>query len=330
MLKRPRRLRQNSAIRSLVQETYVRPEDFVMPLFILDKAKELDEVPSMPGVYRYGEDNLLREVEELVQLGIKSIVLFPVTDPSLKSEQAEESYNPKNLTARRIAAIKKRFLDDILVMTDIALDPYTTHGHDGLIKNNRIDNDSTLEVLTKMALMQAEAGADILGPSDMMDGRVAALRQALEKNDFNDVMIMSYTAKYASCLYGPFREALDSENYDLDPNIPKDKASYQMSFTNSRREALTELSLDQAEGADILMVKPASWYLDIIAAFKERTNHPVAAYQVSGEYAMLMQAINAGFMDRKRAISESLSCIKRAGADIILSYLAKEYCKLAI
>ena len=240
----------------------------------------------------------------------------------MKNSQAIESYNANNLTCRTIRALKKRF-PELLVMTDIALDPYTDHGHDGIIVDGKIANDETVKVLCKMALAQAEAGADILGPSDMMDGRVKAIRQTLEAEGHNDVMILSYTAKYASSLYGPFRDAVKSANYGIDESIPRDKKTYQMNIANSD-EALREMQHDIDEGADILMIKPAGWYLDIISRIKTSSNIPVAAYQVSGEYSMILAAVKAGLMKREQAIYESLLSIKRAGADLILSYFAKE------
>ncbi|NQY80044.1 MAG: porphobilinogen synthase [Candidatus Caenarcaniphilales bacterium] len=322
MLIRPRRLRQARAIRDLVQENNLSVNDFIYPMFIKDEQNAYEEIQSMPGIHRFGGERLLYEVEELLALGIKSIVLFPLTSSELKNSQAIESYNANNLTCRTIRALKKRF-PELLVMTDIALDPYTDHGHDGIIVDGKIANDETVKVLCKMALAQAEAGADILGPSDMMDGRVKAIRQTLEAEGHNDVMILSYTAKYASSLYGPFRDAVKSANYGIDESIPRDKKTYQMNIANSD-EALREMQHDIDEGADILMIKPAGWYLDIISRIKTSSNIPVAAYQVSGEYSMILAAVKAGLMKREQAIYESLLSIKRAGADLILSYFAKE------
>lgn len=322
MLIRPRRLRQTRAIRDLVQENNLSVNDFIYPMFIKDEQNAYEEIQSMPGIHRFGAERLLYEVEELLALGIKSIVLFPLTNSELKNSQAIESYNANNLTCRMIRALKKRF-PELLVMTDIALDPYTDHGHDGIIVDGKIANDETVKVLCKMALAQAEAGADILGPSDMMDGRVKAIRQNLEAEGHHDVMILSYTAKYASNLYGPFRDAVKSANYGIDESIPRDKKTYQMNIANSD-EALREMQYDINEGADILMIKPAGWYLDIISRIKASSNIPVAAYQVSGEYSMILAAVKAGLMKREQAIYESLLSIKRAGADLILSYFAKE------
>jgi porphobilinogen synthase len=271
------------------------------------------------------------KVDELLKLGINGIALFPVIGKEYKSSCAKEAYNLDNFLNQTITLTQKTHGDSISIISDVALDPYTDHGHDGLLKDGKITNDKTVEVLCKMALTQAQAGADIVAPSDMMDGRVAAIRETLDRNGFEDVMIMSYTAKYASNLYGPFRDALGSLGScrsdvaisQLTTKIPTDKKTYQMSYTN-KKEALKELEMDISEGADIVMVKPASWYLDIIHQFKENSSVPVAAYQVSGEYAMLQNAIEQGIMN-KSAIEESLIAIKRAGADIILSYFAKTF-----
>ena len=282
----------------------------------------------MPGIYRWGLDSILGEIEAAVKLGIKAIALFPVIDPSLKDETAKEALNPNGLSQRAIKAIKRRF-PEILIVTDIALDPYTSHGHDGLLEDGKIVNDKTVEILAQMSVVQAEAGSDIVAPSDMMDGRVGAIRESLDEAGFQDTMIMSYTAKYASCLYGPFRDALGSLASSLRgeaeaiQNIPKDKKTYQMNPANSI-EACKELMLDTDEGADIVMVKPASWYLDVIRDFKSQSQLPVAAYQVSGEYSMIHVAAQAGYIDLDRAIQESLVSIKRAGADLILTYFAKD------
>ena len=322
MLLRPRRLRQSRAMRDLVQENNLSVNDFIYPLFIKDEQNAFEEIQSMPGIHRFGGERLLYEIEELLALGIKSVVLFPLTNSELKNSQAIESYNANNLTCRTIRALKKRF-PELVIMTDIALDPYTDHGHDGIIVDGKIANDETVKVLCKMALAQAEAGADILGPSDMMDGRVHAIRKALEAEGHPDVCILSYTAKYASCLYGPFRDALQSANYGIDESIPRDKKTYQMNIANSV-EALRELELDVEEGADMVMIKPAGWYLDIIRQVKDSANIPVVAYQVSGEYSMILASVQAGLMKREQAIYESLLSIKRAGADLILSYFAKE------
>lgn len=332
MLQRPRRIRSNKAIRNLTRENNISIDDLIYPVFVKEDLNELESINSMPGIYRNTIESLLFEMDELTRRGLKAVAIFPVIPQSQKSLDAKEAYNPEGFTQRVIRELKIRF-PELLVITDVALDPYTIHGHDGLIKEGKILNDETVEVLQKMALAQAEAGSDIVAPSDMMDGRVEAIRNILEENNFKDTMIMSYTAKYASCLYGPFRDALGSlgsqENSSsnlLTKEIvaPKNKLSYQMTPANTK-EALKELELDIAEGADIVMVKPASWYLDIIRDFKENTNLPVAAYQVSGEYSMIHAAAQAGYIDLDRAILESLVSIKRAGANMILSYFAKDY-----
>ena len=328
MLVRPRRLRQNSAIRDLCQETFLSANDFIYPIFVKEGKKIKEEISSMPGIYRWSIDTLLSEIEELCKLGIKAIAIFPVIEADKKTLDAKEAFNPKGLTQRAVKEIKTRF-PDLLIATDVALDPYTLHGHDGLLIDGRIDNDKTVEVLIDMAIAQANAGSDIIAPSDMMDGRVGAIRSNLELAGHQDTMIMSYTAKYASCLYGPFRDALgslgsaDKKDQNLDGvKIPKDKKTYQMSPANAK-EALQELSLDLSEGADIVMVKPASWYLDVIQAYSSTCNRPVAAYQVSGEFSMIHAAAKAGYINIEEAIAESLIAIKRAGADFILSYFAK-------
>jgi len=326
MLLRPRRLRQSKPIRDLVQENNLSVNDFIYPVFVKDEKNAREEIAAMPGIFRFGIEALLKEVEELLDLGIKAIALFPITPEELKNSQAIESYNSNNLTCKTIRELKKRF-PEMLIMSDVALDPYTDHGHDGLIAKGKVLNDETVEVLKKMSLVQAAAGADILGPSDMMDGRVKAIREALEKEGFTNTMLMSYTAKYASSLYSPFRDAMGTANYDIDDSIPRDKKTYQMNPANSL-EALKELELDLAEGADLVMVKPAGWYLDIIHRTKLNSKVPVVAYQVSGEYSMIIAAVKAGLISRERAIYESLISIKRAGADIILSYFAKELFQL--
>jgi porphobilinogen synthase len=342
MIKRARRLRQNSSIRNLVSETKLHADDFVYPVFI-KQGIDREPIKSLPGQYYLSPEELQYEIDELLKLGINGIALFPVIGKEYKSSCAKEAYNLDNFLNQTIALTQKTHGDSITLISDVALDPYTNHGHDGLLEDGKIINDKTVEVLCKMALAQAQAGADIVAPSDMMDGRVAAIRETLDRNGFEDVMIMSYTAKYASNLYGPFRDALGSlgsspykgdvaiqnrhceERSDvaIHSSIPTDKKTYQMSYTN-KQEALRELEMDISEGADMVMVKPASWYLDIIHQFKENSSVPVAAYQVSGEYAMLQNAIQQGIID-KSAIEESLIAIKRAGADIILSYFAKTF-----
>ncbi|SIQ62856.1 porphobilinogen synthase [Pontibacter lucknowensis] len=317
--KRPRRNRYNEVIRSMVQETALELNDFIFPLFIIEGQNQKVEVASMPGINRYSIDTLLDEVASCVDLGIKAFAPFPSIPESLKDKYAKESENPEGLFPRAIREIKRNF-PDVVLMTDVAMDPYSSDGHDGIVINGEIVNDETLEVLGKMALTQAQAGADIVGPSDMMDGRVGHIRRVLDENGFHKVGIMSYTAKYASAFYGPFRDALDS--------APKmgDKKTYQMNPANSR-EALIEAALDTEEGADYLMVKPALAYLDIIKLLRDNSHLPIAAYNVSGEYAMVKAAGLKGWIDGEKAMLESLLSIKRAGADIILSYFAKDFAK---
>jgi porphobilinogen synthase len=300
----------------MVQETRLHPSDFIFPVFILEGRQVRSEVSSMPGIYRYSQDLLLDEIGRCLDLGITTFDLFPNLPESKKDRYATESHNPDGLYLQTVRAIKEKY-PDAMVMTDVAMDPYSSDGHDGIVENGQILNDETLEVLGRMAVAQAQAGADIVGPSDMMDGRVGYLRQELDKAGFHKVAIMSYCAKYASAFYGPFRDALDS--------APKfgDKKTYQMNPAN-RREALVEAELDTAEGADILMVKPALAYLDIISLLRQNSNLPIAAYNVSGEYAMIKAAAQNGWLDGERAMMESLMAIKRAGADVILTYFAKE------
>ncbi len=317
MTRRPRRNRQSEVIRNMVEETTLGLNDFIFPLFIIEGQNQKIEVASMPGISRFSVDTLLEEVNSCVELGIKAFAPFPSIPEQLKDTNANESFNPDGLFPRAIREIKKNF-PDVVLMTDVAMDPYSSDGHDGIVRNGEILNDETLEVLGKMALTQAQAGADIVGPSDMMDGRVAHIRKVLDENGYHKVGIMSYTAKYASAFYGPFRDALDS--------APKmgDKKTYQMNPANSR-EALLEAELDTAEGADYLMVKPALAYLDIIKMLRDNSNLPIAAYNVSGEYAMVKAAAEKGWLDGEKAMLESLLSIKRSGADIILSYFAKEF-----
>jgi porphobilinogen synthase len=316
LISRPRRNRKSAAIRDAVRETWLGPEHFIYPLFIHEGGEDID-ITSMPGKRRLSPEGLLAEVGRAVELGIRSVVLFPAIDEDLKTADGRESFNPKGLIPRTIAALKQRW-PELVVVTDVALDPYSSEGHDGLVaEDGRILNDETVAVLVKQALSHARAGADVISPSDMMDGRVRAIRAALDGEDFTEVSILAYTAKYASAFYGPFREALDS--------APKhgDKKTYQMDPANVR-EALREVELDEAEGADMIMVKPAGPYLDVIRAVREATTLPVAAYQVSGEYAMLMAAAERGWLDRRAVVLESLTAIRRAGADLILSYFAPE------
>jgi porphobilinogen synthase len=317
---RPRRNRKSAAIRALVRETVLSPGDFVQPLF-LQEGTQNDAIASMPGVTRWSEADVVREACDIFAAGVPAVVLFPKIDDALKTSDAAECYHDNGLIPRVIRAIKSA-CPQLCVITDIALDPYNADGHDGLVRAQAngelvILNDETVENLCRQALCHAAAGADIVSPSDMMDGRVAALRDALDHAGFEQVSILSYSAKYASAYYGPFRGALDS--------APKagDKKTYQMDYANAR-EAVREILLDEQEGADMIMVKPAGAYLDIIAKVREHSTLPVAAYQVSGEYLMIESAAAAGWLDRKAIILESLTAIKRAGADIILTYYAKE------
>jgi porphobilinogen synthase len=320
IIRRPRRNRASAVIRDLVQETRLTVHDFILPLFVMEGQNLRTEVASMPGIYRYSADLLMDEIAECVDLGIRAFDLFPNLPETKKDKYATESTNPDGLYLHTIRAIKDRF-PDVCIMTDVAMDPYSSDGHDGLVENGQILNDPTLEILGRMAVAQAQAGADILGPSDMMDGRVGYIRTALDAAGFTNVAIMSYAAKYASAFYGPFRDALDS--------APKfgDKKTYQMNPANSR-EALIEAELDIQEGADMLMVKPALAYLDIIKLLRDNVNLPITAYNVSGEYAMIKAAARNGWLDGDRAMMESLLSIKRAGADVILTYFAKEAAKL--
>jgi porphobilinogen synthase len=318
---RPRRMRRTPAMRRLVRETVLTVDDLIYPMFVMEGENNREEVSSMPGSYRYTLDLLLKEIAEVYALGINAIALFPAVPPEKKDVTGSESYNPDGLVQRAVRAIKQS-TPDILVITDVALDPFTTHGHDGILdENGIIVNDPTVEVLVKMSLSQAAAGTDMVAPSDMMDGRIGAIRAALDEQGYEHVGILAYSAKYASAYYGPFRDALGS--------APKsgDKKTYQMDPANSR-ESIKEVYLDITEGADIVMVKPALAYLDIIAKVKEATDLPVAAYNVSGEYAMIKAAAQMGWIDEKQVMLETLLSMKRAGADIILTYFAKEVAQI--
>jgi len=314
---RPRRNRKSAAIRSMVQENSVTVNDLIFPLFLIDGKNKKTEVASMPGIFRLSQDLILKEIESCMKLGITSFDIFPSLSDKLKDKKATESLNKKGLYPSTIREIKKRF-PEAVIMTDVAMDPYSSDGHDGYVKNGKILNDETLDILAKMALVQAEAGADIIGPSDMMDGRVGFIREALDEAGFTDVSIMSYTAKYASAFYGPFRDALDS--------APKfgDKKTYQMDPANSK-EALLEADLDLNEGADFLMVKPALSYLDVIKLLNDNFTLPIAAYNVSGEYAMIKAAAAKKWIDGDKVRDEILLSMKRAGASVILTYFAKEF-----
>jgi porphobilinogen synthase len=321
MMRRPRRNRKSQAVRDMVEETQVSVNDLIFPIFLIDGNNKKSEVASMPGIFRLSPDLVLREVDECMNLGIKAFDIFPAVEDHLKDKTATKSYDPDFFYLKTLKDIKRRF-PEACIMTDVAMDPYSSDGHDGLVRDGKILNDETLDILGRMALAQAATGIDILGPSDMMDGRVGHIRRLLDKNGFTDVSIMSYTAKYASGFYNPFRDALDS--------APKfgDKKTYQMNPAN-RREALIEAELDEAEGADFLMVKPALAYLDIIRLLRDNSSLPVAAYNVSGEYSMVKAAALHGWLDGERVMKESLLSIKRAGADIILTYFAKEFARSA-
>lgn len=320
LISRPRRNRKSAAIRDLVQETTLSVNDFIFPMFVMEGSGIKSEIKSMPNIYRFSIDTLLEEIKEISDLGIKSICLFPNYPEAKKDKYATESHNSETLYLKALSEIKAKF-PHIALMTDVAMDPYSSDGHDGLVENGEILNDETLDILGKMALAQARAGADIIGPSDMMDGRIGYIREMLDDEGFTNVSIMSYSVKYASAFYGPFRDALDS--------APKfgDKKTYQMNPANVR-EALIEGQLDVAEGADFLMVKPAFSYLDVIKTMADNFDLPIAAYNVSGEYAMIKAAAQNGWLDGDKAMLEMLLSIKRAGAKIILSYFAKEFALL--
>lgn len=325
MISRNRRLRTNDSIRSLVRETSLTTNDLVLPMFVTEGDNKKEAISSMPGVFRQSLDLTVKTVKENYDLGIKAINLYMKVSENLKDNTGKESWNPNGLMQTAIKAIKDA-VPGIIIMPDVALDPYSIYGHDGIIKNGKIDNDSTVEALVKMGVSLAEAGADILAPSDMMDGRVLAMREGLEENGFTDVGILSYAAKYASAFYGPFRSALDSAPVD-NQDIPADKKTYQMDFHNSR-EAIDEALKDVDEGADIIMIKPGMPYLDIVSKIRELITQPIAVYQVSGEYAMLKAAAQNGWLDNDKVLIESLTSFKRAGADMIFTYAAPEVAKL--
>lgn len=320
MLIRPRRNRKNAAIRAMVEETKLGTENLIYPMFLQDGKGIKSEIKSLPNNFRWSLDTLLPEIEECIKLGINQYVLFPAIEESLKDKVASHSYASDNFYLNVISTLKKEF-PEIVLMSDVAMDPYSSDGHDGLVENGKILNDETLPILAKMAIAQAQAGIDILGPSDMMDGRVGYLREALDNEGFTDVSIMSYSVKYASAFYGPFRDALDS--------APKagDKKTYQMNPAN-RREAIIEAELDINEGADMLMVKPALCYLDVISMLKETYPVPITAYNVSGECAMVYAAAQNGWLNFEATMSEMLLSIRRAGADGILTYFAKDFAML--
>lgn len=321
MRQRPRRNRKSGVIRDMVEETQVNTNDLIFPIFLIDGKNKKTEVASMPGIFRLSTDLILKEVEACMNLGVRAFDIFPAVEDQYKDKTATRSYDADFFYLKALKEVKKQF-PEACIMTDVAMDPYSSDGHDGLVKDGKILNDETLEILGRMALAQAETGIDIIGPSDMMDGRVGYLRDLLDENGFTDVAIMSYTAKYASGFYNPFRDALDS--------APKfgDKKTYQMNPAN-RREALIEASLDTTEGADFLMVKPALAYLDIIRLLRDHSPLPIAAYNVSGEYSMIKAADQKGWLDGQRVMKETLLSMKRAGADVILTYFAKEFAQAA-
>ena len=324
-LKRNRRLRANESIRSLVRENHISENDFLVPLFVVEGKGIKEEISSMPNYFRHSLDTLESEVKELWALGLKSVLLFVKIEDRLKDNYAKEAINPKGLMQRAIMAIKNS-CPEMLIMTDVALDPYSIYGHDGVVENGKITNDKTIEILSEMSISHANAGADFIAPSDMMDGRILCIRKALENNGFINTGIMSYSAKYASSFYGPFRDALNSAPVNAE-NIPADKKTYQMDYSN-RLEAIKETEMDIEEGADIVMIKPGLPYLDIIRDVKNKFNIPVAAYQVSGEYSMIKAACEKGFLNYDQTILETTMAFKRAGADIIASYFAKDIVKL--
>lgn len=315
-IRRNRRLRTNAAIRSLVRETLISPNDFLVPLFVVEGKGVKEEIPSMPNYYRYSLDLLEKEVKELWAMGLTSVLLFVKVPDHLKDNKGKEAVNSNGLMQKAIKTVKNT-CPDMLVMTDVALDPYSSYGHDGIVEDGKIINDDSVEVLTNMSISHAEAGADFVAPSDMMDGRILSIREALEDEGFVDTGIMSYSAKYASAFYGPFRDALDSA-----PGFG-DKKTYQMDYAN-RFEAIKETEMDIDEGADIVMVKPGLCYLDIVREIKNEVDVPVAVYQVSGEYAMVKAAAEKGWLDHDAVMMEQLTAIKRAGANIIASYFAKD------
>ena len=318
---RLRRNRKQSWSRRLIQENTLTANDFILPVFLIDGSNKKQSISTMPGVYRYTINRLSQIIDKALKIGIPMIALFPKTKNSLKNEIGSESFNENNLVCKAIIEIKKKYKNQIGIMCDVALDPYTSHGHDGLIKSNQIVNDETIEVLVNQSLLQAEMGCDVLAPSDMMDGRIGKIRKALDKSNYQDVQILSYAAKYASSFYGPFRDAVGSKGL-----LKGNKKNYQMDFKNSE-EALREVSLDIKEGADMVMVKPGLPYLDIIKLVKENFKIPVIAYQVSGEYSLLTNSINKGLVD-KDVIIESLIGFKRAGANAIVSYYATQLDKI--
>lgn len=324
-LRRNRRLRTSESIRSLVRETIISPSDFLVPLFIVEGKGIKEEIDSMPNYYRFSLDLIQKEVKELWAMGLKSVLLFVKVPDALKDNAGTEALNPNGLMQRAIKTVKDA-VPEMVVMTDVALDPYSSFGHDGIVGHGEIVNDDTNAILAEMSLSHAQAGADVVAPSDMMDGRIFEMRTLLEDEGFHNTGIMSYSAKYASAFYGPFRDALDSAPVDA-KNVPKDKKSYQMDYAN-RGEAIKETLMDIKEGADIVMVKPGLCYLDIVRDIREAVEVPIAVYQVSGEYAMLKAAAQRGWLDHDAVMMEQVTSIKRAGANIIASYFAKDVVKL--
>ena len=324
-LRRNRRLRTNESMRSLVRETIISPNDFIVPLFVVEGKGVKEEIASMPNYYRLSLDNLQKEVKELWKLGLKSVLLFVKVDDKLKDNSGKEALNADGLMQRAIKTVKDA-VPEMIVMTDVALDPFSVYGHDGIISEGKVLNDDTNAVLAEMSLSHAIAGADVVAPSDMMDGRIFEIRTLLEDEGFCDTAIMAYSAKYASAFYGPFRDALDSAPVDVE-DIPKDKKTYQMDYGN-RDEAIRETLMDIDEGADIVMIKPGLCYLDIVRDIKDTVNVPVAVYQVSGEYAMLKAAAEKGWLNHDAVMMEQVTAIKRAGASMIASYFAKDVVKL--
>jgi porphobilinogen synthase len=321
-LQRGRRLRLNNSIRSLVRETTLSPSDFMFPMFVTEGENTAVEIPSMPGIYRRSIDLTVAEVKEIFALGIRAVNIYVKVDDSLKDNTGKEAWNPNGLMQRTIKAIKAA-CPEMIVMPDVALDPYSIYGHDGIIEKGDVANDATNDALVKMAISHAQAGADFVAPSDMMDGRVLRLRQGLDAAGYENVGIMSYSAKYASAFYGPFRDALDSAPREADVVVPKDKKTYQMDYAN-RLEAIKEALMDVEEGADMVMVKPGIAYLDIVREVKNAVNVPVTVFHVSGEYAMIKAAAERGWLDHDSVMMEQLMCIKRAGASLISTYFAKE------
>ncbi len=322
MLQRGRRLRINESMRSLVRETTLSPSDFMFPMFIAEGKNVKVEIPSMPGIFRRSIDLTVQEVKEIFELGIRAVNIYVKADESAKDNTGKEAWNDNGLMQRSIRAIKEA-CPEMIVMPDVALDPYSMYGHDGIIENGDVANDATNDALVKMAVSHAKAGADMVAPSDMMDGRVLRLRQGLDEAGFHNVGIMSYSAKYASAFYGPFRDALDSAPREADIEVPKDKKTYQMDYAN-RIEAIKEALWDVEEGADMVMVKPGIAYLDIVREVKNAVNVPVTVFHVSGEYAMIKAAAERGWLDHDKIMMEQLMCIKRAGASLISTYFARE------